>query len=216
MTGLDAAMGRLFDHLDQQGLADNTVIVMSSDNGPEDYHAGNARNAGIGYPGVFRGRKRSIYEGGVRVPLLVRWPGKVPAGRRDDASTLTAVDLLPTVSKLAGIDASATKSDGEDVSDIWRGKSRPRTKPIHWEWRGGITGNQEYKPPRLAIRDGQWKLFVEYDGRGAQLYDIPNDPEERTNLASAQPEVVKRLTDAVLAWQKTLPETAPPKPSKRD
>ena len=100
MTGLDTALGRLFDFLDAQHLADNTMIFMSSDNGPEDYHIDKAANVGMGFPGVLRARKRSLYDGGLRTPLLVRWPGKIEAGRDDKASLLTAVDFLPTVANL--------------------------------------------------------------------------------------------------------------------
>lgn len=84
LTSLDDAIGKLLDYLDETGLADNTLIVFTSDNGPEDYHVGDSTNAGVGDPGLSRGRKRSIYEGGIRVPCMVRWPGKVPAGKVSD------------------------------------------------------------------------------------------------------------------------------------
>lgn len=206
MTGLDAALGRLLDFLDKEGLADNTIIFFTSDNGPEDYHIRNAANAGMGSPGVFRGRKRSLYEGGIRVPLLVRWPGQVKAGRVDETSVLTAVDFLPTVCKLAGVELPKKAGDGEDVSDILLGQSRPRTRPIFWEWRGGVAGNPAYKPPQLAVREGQWKLYVEFDGTAVELYDIPADPQQRTNLAEQHPDLVRRLRKMALDWKKTLPE----------
>lgn len=205
MSGLDSAIGRLLEFLDAEGLADSTAIVMSSDNGPEDYHIGNAANAGIGWPGVFRGRKRSLYEGGLRVPLVVRWPGHVPAGRRDDDALLASVDFLPTVCKLAGVSENTGTPDGEDASDILLGSSRQRTKPICWQWCGNVAGDAAYRPPRLAIRDGKWKLFVEMDGSSPQLYDIPADPEERHDLASQQPDVVQRFSTLAVAWSKTLP-----------
>jgi N-acetylgalactosamine-6-sulfatase len=206
MTGLDRALGRLLDCLDSEGLADKTLIVFSSDNGPEDYHIGNAANAGMGSPGVMRGRKRSLYDGGLRTPLLVRWPGKVAAGRVDETSVLAAVDFLPSVCKLAGVDVTKLQLDGEDVSDIWVGQSRPRTKPIYWEWRGGVAGNPAYCPPRLAMRERNWRFFCDFDGSNAQLYDIPADPEERTDLAAQHADLVGRFKEQVLAWKKTLPE----------
>lgn len=206
MTGLDRALGRLLDFLDAEGLADETIIFFSSDNGPEDYRIGNAANAGVGSPGPLRGRKRSLYDGGVRTPLVVRWPGKVEAGRFDETSVLTAVDFLPTVAALAGAKLPGIAPDGEDMSDILLGKSRPRTKPIHWEWRGGVAGYPEYCPPRLAVRDGQWKLFCDFDGGNVQLYDIPADPEERSNLADKHPDVVERMKAMAVAWHKSLPE----------
>jgi N-acetylgalactosamine-6-sulfatase len=205
MTGLDQAIGRLLDFLDAEGLADDTVIFFSSDNGPEDYHVRNASNAAMGYPGPLRARKRSLYEGGIRTPLIVRWPGRVKAGRMDTTAVLGAVDFLPTVCKLAGVEMSGTDPDGEDVSDILIGEPRPRNKSLCWEWRGGVAGDSDYRPPRLAVRDGPWKLFCDFDGGNVQLYDIPADPEERTNVAEANAAVVNRLKAALLAWNKTLP-----------
>ncbi len=210
MTGLDTALGRLFDFLDAQNLADDTIIIMSSDNGPEDYHIGAAANAGMGFPGRLRARKRSLYDGGLRTPLLVRWPGKIKAGRNDKASLLTAVDFLPTIAKLIGAELPEVDHlDGEDVSDILLGESRPRKRPILWEWRFPskfpFGGNPFYIPPQLAIRDNQWKLLVDPDGKGVELYRPVDDPEERHNLADRHPEVVDRLKRIVLQWQKTLP-----------
>ncbi|NQT36251.1 MAG: sulfatase-like hydrolase/transferase, partial [Planctomycetes bacterium] len=203
VTGMDKALGRLLDTLDDMKLSENTLILFTSDNGPEDYHVGNAANAGMGSPGEFRGRKRSIYEGGVRTSCIVRWPGHVPAGRVDDTSVLTAVDFLPTVCRLAGIAPPDISPDGEDVSDILLGKSRSERKPIYWQWRGGVAGDPSYRPPGLAVRDGKWKLLINPDGTGAELYDIPADPAENRNLAEAQPEIVRRLSEQVLAWKKT-------------
>ena len=206
MTGLDKAVGRLLDFLDDEGLTEDTVIFFASDNGPEDYHVGNASNAGMGYPGPLRARKRSLFEGGVRTPLIVRWPGRVKAGRVDQTSVLCAVDFLPTLCKLAGVDLPDAEPDGEDMGDVLLGESRARNKPVYWEWRGGVAGNPDYRPPRLAVRDGRWKLFCNVDGSDVRLYDIPADPEERSNLAARNPEITVRLKAQLLAWKKTLPE----------
>ncbi|MCE5276679.1 MAG: sulfatase-like hydrolase/transferase [Planctomycetaceae bacterium] len=206
VTGMDKALGRLFDWLDKEGLADNTLIFFTSDNGPEDYRVSNAANAGMGSPGPHRARKRSLYEGGLRTSCIARWKGHVPAGKVDKDSVLTAVDFLPTMCSLAGAAVpESVKADGENVSDILIGKSRPRTRPIFWEWRFGVAGNKNYHPPKLAVRDGKWKLFVNPDGSNAELYDIPADGEERRNVAADHKEVVARLKTLVLEWKKTLP-----------
>jgi N-acetylgalactosamine-6-sulfatase len=208
VTNLDAELGRLLKALDDLGLAQGTLIFYSSDNGPEDYHIGNAANAGVGSTGPLRARKRSLYEGGVRTPCLVRWPGRVAAGRVDEQSVLASVDFLPSVCRLAGAAVPETvKPDGEDTSDIWLGKSRPRTRPIFWEWLFAVAGDQSYLPPPLAVRDGQWKLLTGPDRKRAELYDIPKDPAEDKNVAGEHPDVVERLSAEVLAWQKTLPES---------
>ena len=154
LTDLDTQIGRLLQTLDELDLADNTIVFFSSDNGAEDYRIGNAANAGVGNTGPLRARKRSMYEGGIRTFGLVRWPGHVAAGRVDETSVIGGVDWLPTICKLAGVAVpDSVQPDGEDVSDIWLGQSRPRRKPLHWEWLFRVWGD-EYQPPMLAIRDG--------------------------------------------------------------
>lgn len=151
--------------LEQLGLDQKTVLFFSSDNGPEDYHIRNAANAGVGSPGPHRGRKRSIYEGGVRQPLVVCWPGKIKAGVFDEASVIGAVDFFPTVCALTGVAPPGNAElDGEDVSDILLGgQSRPRQKPLFWEWRSRVAGNPDYTPPPIAVRGGPWKLLTDAD-----------------------------------------------------
>lgn len=204
LTDLDTQIGRLLNALDELKLTDNTIVFFSSDNGPEDYRIGNAANAGVGSPGPLRARKRSMYEGGIRTFALLRWPGKV-ARRVDETSVIGGVDWLPTICKLTGVNVPASvQCDGEDVSDIWLGKPRPRQRPLYWEWLFRVWGD-EYQPPKLAVRDGPWKLFVNHDGSRAELYNIPQDIAERNNVAANHPDVVRELTAKVLAWAKSLP-----------
>ncbi|MFZ5829881.1 MAG: sulfatase-like hydrolase/transferase [Planctomycetota bacterium] len=207
LTDIDTQVGRLLRTLDELGVAENTIIFFSSDNGPEDYRIANAANAGVGSAGPLRARKRSMYEGGIRTFGVLRWPGRVPAGRVDDQSVIGAVDWLPTICKLAGVTPPPEATlDGEDVSDIWLGQSRPRLKPLCWEWLFNVQGAAEgYMPPMLAMREGQWKLFASHDGSRAELYDIAQDAGEEHDLASQRPEVVKELTAKLLAWQQSLP-----------
>lgn len=206
LTDLDTQLGRLFSALDELKLADDTIIFYSSDNGAEDYRIGNASNAGVGNTGPLRARKRSMYEGGIRTFGLLRWPGHVAAGKRDETSVIGGVDFLPTICKLTGVSVPASvQPDGEDVSDIWLGQSRPRTKPLHWEWLFNVQHAEDYMPPMLAVRDGDWKLFVNHNGSGAQLFNIPKDIGEERDVAGEQPEVVKSLTQKALAWAKALP-----------
>jgi arylsulfatase A-like enzyme len=207
ITDLDTQVGRLLDTLDELGLADDTIVFFSSDNGPEDYRISNAANAGVGSTGPLRSRKRSMHEGGIRTFGLVRWPGHVAAGRRDELSVTSAVDFLPTICRLAGVPLPAElHPDGEDVSDVWRGRSRPRGRPLHWEWLFAVAGPEDgFMPPPLAIRDGDWKLFCDHHGEGAELYDIATDPAEERDMAAEHPELVQTLTRAALAWVDTLP-----------
>lgn len=206
VTDLDTQIGRLVRKIDELGLAENTIIAFSSDNGPEDFDIGNAVHSGIGSSGPFRGRKRSIYEGGVRMPFIVRWKGKIPAGHVDDATVACGVDWLPTVCSLAKVKLDKDlKLDGEDMTQALLGKPKERGKPLMWEWRFRVAGHVMHKPPMLAIRDGKWKLLMNPDRSRVELYDIPNDPREMINLADRNPDIVKKLSDKVLAWQKTLP-----------
>jgi N-acetylgalactosamine-6-sulfatase len=207
LRDLDTQIGRLLGELEKEGRAKDTLIVFSSDNGPEDIHIGNASHSAFGSPGPFRGRKRSLYEGGVRVPGIFRWPGRIPAGRVDDRAIVSGIDLFPTVAKLAGISQLPAKAsvDGEDVSDILLGRTRPRRGPLHWEWRFNVAGYAVNRSPILSMRDGDWKLLMNPDRSRVELYKIPADPMEQTNLAGAQPEVVNRMSERMLSWQRTLP-----------
>ncbi len=208
LTDLDTQVGRLLRTLDALELSERTLVFFSSDNGPEDYRIGNAANAGVGSTGPLRARKRSMYEGGIRTFGLVRWPGRVAAGRVDETSVIAGVDWLPTVCALAGVAVpESVRPDGEDVSDIWLGAPRARRTPLYWEWLFRVWGD-EYQPPMLAVRDGPWKLFVNHDGGGARLFNIPEDSAERRDVAAEHPDVVKSLSAKALTWQKSLPPSA--------
>jgi N-acetylgalactosamine-6-sulfatase len=208
VTDLDTQIGRLLTALDELGLTNDTMIVLSSDNGPEDQRINNASNAGVGSPGPLRARKRSMHEGGIRTFGLVRWPGKVPAGRVEERAVVGAVDFLPTVAAFAGVKVPETLApDGEDLSALWRGgPATARTRPLYWEWLSGVQGQDDgYMPPPLCVRDGDWKLFVDHHGKGAQLFNIPKDSGEHQDLAAQNPDIVKALSERALAWVKTLP-----------
>jgi N-acetylgalactosamine-6-sulfatase len=204
LRDLDEQIGRLMSELEKDGLAENTIVLFSSDNGPEDIHIANASHSAFGTPGPFRGRKRSLYEGGVRVPFIVRWPGKVPAGRVETKATIAGVDFWPSLAKLVGL-AAPTGIDGEDQSDVLLGASRARRAPLFWEWRFNVAGYAVNRSPILSMRDGDWKLLMNPDRSRVELYRIPDDPTETMNLAAAEPARVKAMAEKVLAWQKTLP-----------
>jgi N-acetylgalactosamine-6-sulfatase len=208
MTSLDEAIGILLNYLDETGLTENTLIFYASDNGPEDYHIGDATNAGVGSPGILRGRKRSIYEGGVRVPCIVRWPGHVPAGKISDV-VWSGVDWLPTLAGITGITLPAEyQTDGEDVSDVFFGSKLEHHESLFWEWKYEVAGNNSYHPPQLAIRKGDWKFLCNPDGSRSELYNLKNDPGEYQNLAMQKPEIVDELKSKLLDWKRSIPETA--------
>lgn len=207
MTSLDAAIGKLLNYLDESGLAGNTLIVFSSDNGPEDYHAPNAANAGAGSPGKFRGRKRSPYLGGMRVPCIVRWPAGVPGGRIS-SDVWSAVDLLPTLAGIAGTSLPAELSlDGENLAGIFKTNGQGRKNPLFWEWKFDILGNQDYRPPQLAMLDGRWWAGCNPDGSRMELFDITTDAAQTSNVADRFPEIAARMRNDLLAWKKAIPES---------
>jgi len=209
VTEVDRQIGRLLDQLDKMGLATNTIVIFSSDNGPEDMDISNAAWSGVGSAGPLRGRKRSLYEGGTRVPFLVRWPAGPPAGEVNDQTVVSGADLLPTLCELCGAtvpeQVKATLR-GQSVAAAFKGdKHFRRTMPLFWEWRFRVFNHPWNRSPILAVREGQWKLLLNPDRSRVELYDIPADPGEQNNLAARHPDMVSRLAEKVLAWRETLP-----------
>ncbi|MGB0371408.1 MAG: sulfatase-like hydrolase/transferase [Opitutales bacterium] len=210
IADFDTQLGRLVDTLDEMGVGDNTIIIITSDNGPEDFmlEGHQSSHAGLGSPGPFRGRKRSLYEGGIRVPLVVRWPAKMEADVVDD-SVITAVDFLPTFAKIAGVElpAGSYVSDGEDMSLALIGDGFDRVKPLTWAFDFEMTmGHPIHKNPSLAIRDGDWKLLKNPDGSRVELYNIPNDIMEVDNVAKDYPGLVDQLSKKLMNWYNSMPQ----------
>ena len=210
LTDIDRHVGRILDKLDELGLSENTIVIFSSDNGPESglipfvSHYGGASSTNTG---PFRGIKRSLYEGGIREPFIVRWPGTTPTGKVDNTSVLSGVDFLPTVCKLAGVELPlGINLDGEDLSPALKGIPVRKTKPQMWENRFPVYGHVIHKSPILAIRVDNWKLLMNPDGTRMELYDIPNDPSELNNLVKHNPRIVRKLSTQVLKWHATLPK----------
>ncbi|NNE08213.1 MAG: sulfatase-like hydrolase/transferase [Gemmatimonadetes bacterium] len=216
VSGLDREVGRLLDYLDDAGIADRTLFLFTSDNGPDDYHVSRSNHAGAGSTGPFRGRKRSLYEGGIRMPLLVRWPGHVPAGRVDDESVLTGLDIPATLLGIAsgsdrgrppgGTPHQATfPGDGVDRSGALLGTSAGGRPPLYWIWPGRHHGAARDRSPGLAVRDGRWKLHADLEGAPAELYDLEADPGESVNRIDEEPEIADRLTTLLRTWHASLP-----------
>lgn len=207
----DRQIGRLLAELDALGLAANTIVALTGDNGPTAWPR--YYKEGFEPPGSqsnFRGRKWSLYEGGIRLPFIVRWPGHTPAGKRDDSTILGSVDLFPTFTSLCRVPAPKVAFDGEDMSPALLGKQRQRKRPLFWEY--GRTpaylkpGKEHDQSPNLAIRDGRWKLLMNDDGSRRELYDFQAAQNEEANVAAQHPQVAERLARSLLAWRRTIPE----------
>ncbi len=167
---------------------------------PADPNAPNIRLNQMGSAGPFRGGKHNQYEGGVRIPFIVRWPGRIPSGRVDETSVISGADWLPTLCSLTGTPINAVDFDGLDAGAAWLGKDFTRYNPLFWKAGGNAP---------TSIRDGQWKLHHPNNKRGElELYDIATDPAESSNLALQHPAIVKQLTTKIEAWHATLPKDA--------
>ncbi|MCY2975234.1 MAG: sulfatase-like hydrolase/transferase [Planctomycetota bacterium] len=219
----DKAVGKILDALRDAGVEQNTIVLFSSDNGPEstaetkkplsnDAHAkiiGFDTYYSVGETNGLRGRKRSLYEGGIRVPFIVRWPGHAPAGKVNRETVFTAVDILPSLCAAAGVPGDKHQQvDGENLLAALQGSNLSRTRPVFWKWTG--KGNHKDFWPRLSIRDGNWKLLLTEDGKQAELYKLPEDRAESVDVAKNHPDIVARLSALAIAWNSTLPAKPDP------
>ena len=185
VTRMDRSIGRILDRLKELKLDGNTVVLFTSDNGPT-HNVGGADSTFFKSAGNLRGLKGSLYEGGIRVPLVVYWPGTVKPGTVSD-EPLYFPDVLPTLCELAGADIPK-EVDGVSFVPTLQGKPQRGHEFLYWEFPG--YGGQQ------AVRSGKWKAVRQNLGRGVvktELYDLPSDPSESTDVAMKHPEVVRQL-----------------------
>ena len=177
VTRADRTVGRLLDLLAELDLAGNTVVFYTSDNGPNEDFA-----EVLDSNGPFRGIKRDLYEGGIRAPMVVRWPGHVPAGRTSDF-VWDMRDFFPTAVALA--DAQIPDHvDGVSVLPALLGRSQPERDHLYWEY---------HSPFQQAVRKGQWKAIRFGTEEPVALYDLAVDPEEAHDVAGRHPDVARAL-----------------------
>lgn len=206
VTQLDHGFGRILNSLDELSLRDDTFVFFTSDNGPAitGMHP-------HGSSGGLRDKKGAIYEGGIRVPGIVRWPGHTPAGQVS-TTPVSGVDLLPTLCEIAGIGAPKDRIlDGSSFLPALDGKPLAREKPLYWQF------NRAKSDAKVAIREGRWKLVAGLDtadrkpGGGIpadeidqikvanltdfELYDLENDPSESNDVSDAHADVLGSMTD---------------------
>ncbi|HVK04896.1 MAG TPA: sulfatase-like hydrolase/transferase [Armatimonadaceae bacterium] len=215
LVNMDRQLAPLFDYVrSSPALRDNTLILVMSDNGPEP---------GAGSAGGLRGTKGQIYEGGVREPLVAWGPGLIPAARRgtvNQTAVFSSVDLTASILRLAGATMpesaaapggakAAYAPDGEDVRPALFGgeKAAGRTAPLFFKRPPDRPGPPRAPLPDLAVREGNWKLLLpdENGASAAQLYDLAADRGETKDVAAQHPDVVARLKEKLLAWNRTLP-----------
>ena len=209
LAELDRQIGRLLDGLEELGIADNTIIIFTSDNGPDPSYK-NGRTAGL------RGQKGTLYEGGIRLPFMVRWPAKIKAGQVNNETVLCSIDLFPTICALAGVEprTGEYELDGLDFSKTFLGKQDTKRKsPMFWEFGQHFVG----KPlPGNAYQT----LLVNYDGTMTELYNLADDKYETTNVAEKYPEITGKMKKQAIEWyndsfRKHAGELTGPRPKQK-
>jgi arylsulfatase A len=223
VTNVDRAVARLLAAVDSMGEAGNTFVLFTSDNGPETLLRYPAGVHSYGSPGPLRGMKLHVYEGGIRVPGIIRWPGHVRPGQAVD-TPVSSLDLMPTFCAIAGIRPPGDRRlDGTSIVDLLEGRPLARANPLFWLYCLAIS------KPKAAIRDGDWKLVAHWDvGERAngitpglirtfkqagltdfELYNLREDVAEKHDLAAEQPQRVesmaRRLREEFRAIQAECP-----------
>ncbi len=187
ITRMDRDIGRLVELVEARGIGRRTLILFVSDNGP--HHSAGGDPEFFKSANGLRGGKGSLYEGGIRVPMIARWTGTIPAGRVSD-HVWAHWDMLPTLADLAGSTVPAGL-DGVSMARALRGEAQPAQPFLYWEFAGH--GFQQ------AVRMGAWKAVRESPYRHLELYDLRIDPAERHDLAASQPEVLSRVERYLLS-----------------
>ncbi|GAB5550670.1 MAG: sulfatase-like hydrolase/transferase [Saprospiraceae bacterium] len=189
IAAMDEQIGRLWKHLQANDLADNTIIFFCSDNGPERGTPGDA--------GIFKARKRSLYEGGVRVPAFVVWPNRLEAGKRIDFPAVTS-DYLPTVLDWLNLSTPNQRPlDGVNLAKALDGKQGQRVKPIGFIYQNQITWVTQ-----------QYKLKADKKLENFELYDLLQDPSEAMNVIADYPEVTEQLKAGLLQWLESVDQSS--------
>lgn len=195
MERADQGVGRILAALDQRKLSSNTLVIFTNDNGGEWL----ARNS------PFFNRKFSLFEGGIRVPAILRWPGHIPAGAVSQQVGIT-MDLSATAVAISGATPPADfKLEGMNLVPLLAKGAQPVSRTLFW--RVNTAGlNQK------AVREGNWKLMLETPSR-AHLFDVVKDPTERDEVAASHTDIVRKLRNEILAWEKDVDAEAKARPS---
>ena len=185
---LDAQVGDIMDKLEELGIADNTIVIFTSDNGP--HREGGADPNYFDSNGIYKGFKRDLYEGGVHVPMIARWPAKIKAGSKTDHIS-AFWDIMPTFAEILGKNLDSTIDGISFLPTLMDQKNQKQHEYLYWEF--------HEKGGRIAIRKGKWK-GVKYDvlmhpNREIELYNLEEDPGENKNLAAKHTDIVEELTD---------------------
>ena len=191
---LDDTVGLLLAKLDALGLAKNTILIFTSDNG--GLHVPELKHKKVTHNTPYRAGKGFLHEGGLRIPLIVRWPGHVPAGRIVDAPVVNS-DWVPTLVEMCG-QPVPSGLDGASLAPLLAGGEAPK-RPFFWHFPHYTNQGSQ---PEGALRDGDWKLIEYYEEGRVELFNLVQDPGEKNNLADREPARVEPMRARLAAWCK--------------
>ena len=193
---VDESVGRVLDALDSLDLAENTVVVFYSDNGGLVERFDKADGVVVSTNAPLRDEKGSLYEGGIREPLIVRWPGTVEPGQTSEA-LMTSPDLFPTFAEIAGASLPEDQTiDGISLVPVLEGEAPDTSRAIYWHY-----PHYHHSAPAGAIREGDYKLIAFYDDGRLELYNLAEDAGETNNLADVMPEKAQALQAKLAQWR---------------
>ena len=205
VASVDESVGRLLAKLDEAGLTDRTIVIFTSDNGGHGPVTSNA---------PLRGAKGMLYEGGIRVPMAVRWPGRVQPGSRSETPVI-GTDLYPTLLALAGADQPSDQPvDGVSLEPLLTGSGRLAPRPLFWHFPAYLEATRDIPgpwrtTPASAVRAGRHKLLEFFEGGRLELYDLAEDLGETHDLASSRPEVAAELHHMLVQWRESIEAFVP-------
>ena len=201
IEAMDIAIGKVLKSLDDLNITEETLVIFTSDNGPF---------GGVGDASPLRADKGHLYEGGIRVPLIVRWPGKVEAGAVEETPVILT-DLHPTILSATGLDLNSTiPNDGHNLLPLLKGKEKLKNRAVYWHYPNFAF----HRDNRLgsAIREGDHKLIHFYDTDSVELYNLKNDMGEKNDLSGKMPQLASRLKNKLKFW---LQDSGAVMPTKR-
>lgn len=223
LSHADDRIGQVLDALDRLEITDNTLVIFSSDNGPARaanpteltlMHdtatgAGYGIGAARGITGGRKGYKSALFEGGIGVPFIARWPGKIEADQIDATSMISAVDLLPTFCEIAEVKLpSDYQPNGvSQLKPLLGEPTTGRIKPLFWKMQSPwpISKDRPYHWVSYVVVKDQWKLLTNRDVTYTELYDLATDPLEQTDLTEQHATVKQELLQELAEWRQTLP-----------
>lgn len=203
IESVDMAIGRLRTALADAGVADNTLILLTSDNGGVGFQHRNLHR--IASNGGLRGGKGFLYEGGIREPLIVHWPGVVGSGSTCSAPVI-GMDFLPTLARIAGAGSAPAPCDGIDIAPLLHGQNPPQRDTLYWHY--PHYSDQGGKPSG-AIREGDWKLIEDFEDDHIELYNLALDPGEQYDFSSSFAPRAEDLRVKLQAWQSQVGAAMP-------